>query len=80
MAVVKLFSRIVAPDLEDTTTYGITSDPWTQLALMLSALVHDVDHPGVRSVHLPHTMHEKVAKNLEYSSERCDKTRTAVVG
>jgi len=28
-------------------TYGITSDPLTQFALLLSALIHDVDHLGV---------------------------------
>ena len=28
-------------------TYGITSDPLTQFAVILSALIHDVDHRGV---------------------------------
>eukprot|EP00934_Nitzschia_sp_Nitz4_P002003 Nitzschia sp. Nitz4//scaffold23_size168460//26387//30285//NITZ4_002207-RA/size168460-snap-gene-0.151-mRNA-1//-1//CDS//3329543599//2003//frame0 len=57
MSVVKLFSRIIAPDVEHVGatnekslhdhTYGITSDPLTQFAVIISALVHDADHPGV---------------------------------
>ncbi len=55
MSVVKLLSRIVAPDSDvvhtDSTlhdyTYGITSDPLTQFACVVSALIHDVDHSGV---------------------------------
>jgi len=61
MSVLKLLSRIVAPDLnfkheghvENTAkdlhdhTYGITSDPLTQFAVVLAALIHDVDHTGV---------------------------------
>merc|ERR1712154_375756 len=33
-------------------TYGITSDPLTQFACVFSALIHDVDHPGVPNVQL----------------------------
>ena len=57
MSVSKLLSRIVAPDIDSDTgnvdlnlhdhTYGITSDPLTQFAVMLSALIHDVDHVGI---------------------------------
>ena len=52
MSVTKLLSRIVAPDNEQVTeseatlhdhTYGITSDPLTQFAVVLSALIHDAD-------------------------------------
>jgi class 3 adenylate cyclase len=68
MSVIKLMSRIVAPsDLLQKTetqkkskvaatlhdhTYGITSDPLTQLACAMSALIHDVDHTGVPNTQL----------------------------
>jgi len=70
MSVVKLLSRIVAPDdvlmaeaeqdhddheihqtLHDHT-FGITSDPLTQFAVVLSALIHDVDHTGAPNAQL----------------------------
>ncbi|KAL7562125.1 hypothetical protein ACA910_019867 [Epithemia clementina (nom. ined.)] len=68
MSVVKLMSRIIAPSdqviqeagetkgaYESTLhdhTYGITSDPLTQFACVFSALIHDVDHPGVPNTQL----------------------------
>lgn len=59
MSVSKLLSRIVAPDVPEDAgdedmdhalhdyTYGITSDPLTHFAVVLAALIHDVDHRGV---------------------------------
>ncbi|CAB9515672.1 Receptor-type guanylate cyclase gcy [Seminavis robusta] len=64
MSVSKLLSRIVAhsSDRIDTGkcvasslhdhTYGITSDPLTQFACILSALIHDADHVGVPNTQL----------------------------
>jgi hypothetical protein len=59
MSVNKLLSRINAPDLDEYTakeihdhTYGITSDPITCFACMVSALIHDVDHSGVPNAQL----------------------------
>lgn len=49
----KLLSRIVAMKHIDEVeklhdhTYGITSDPLTQFAVVFSSLIHDVDHRGV---------------------------------
>jgi hypothetical protein len=43
--------RLAASTLHDHT-YGITSDPLTQFACVFSALVHDVDHPGVPNTQL----------------------------
>jgi class 3 adenylate cyclase len=62
MSVSKLLSRIVAADVTPEQreqgqgvilsdmhdrTYGITSDPVVQFAVVFSALIHDVDHRGL---------------------------------
>jgi 3'5'-cyclic nucleotide phosphodiesterase len=67
MSVSKLLSRIVAPsdvlDYMNGTqpqiaaslhdyTFGITSDPLTQFAVVFSALIHDCDHSGVPNAQL----------------------------
>lgn len=33
-------------------TYGITSDPLTHFACLFSALIHDVDHPGISNAQM----------------------------
>jgi len=46
----KLLSRIVQVDsMEDLSghSYGITNDPLTQFTVVLSAVIHDCDHPGI---------------------------------
>jgi len=34
------------------STYGLTSDPLAQIAIVFSSLIHDVDHPGVSNQQL----------------------------
>ena len=48
-------------DLHDHT-YGITSDPLTQFAVVLSALIHDVDHRGIPNTILIKEEPEMAAK------------------
>ncbi|CAB9520029.1 Receptor-type guanylate cyclase gcy [Seminavis robusta] len=62
-SVLKLLSRIVAAELDDSGsadgalhdhTYGITSEPMMQFACAFSSLIHDVDHTGVGNAQLIH--------------------------
>lgn len=47
----KLSSQDFASDLHNYT-YGITSDPLTQFAIVFAALIHDVDHWGISNAQL----------------------------
>lgn len=76
MSVVKLLSRIVAPgseaDVNDNamelhkSTFGIASDPLAQFTIALSALIHDVDHPGVPNAQL---LNENAALSGRYKKQ-----------
>eukprot|EP00980_Cylindrotheca_fusiformis_P001232 scaffold331_cov117-Cylindrotheca_fusiformis.AAC.10 len=62
MSVVKLLSRILSPRIDfdgendasklHDKTYGIATDALTQFTVVLAALIHDVDHPGVSNAQL----------------------------
>eukprot|EP00934_Nitzschia_sp_Nitz4_P002211 Nitzschia sp. Nitz4//scaffold363_size14950//383//8108//NITZ4_008904-RA/size14950-snap-gene-0.0-mRNA-1//1//CDS//3329549257//2211//frame0 len=81
MSVTKLLSRVVSPEVrlgEDNAnyvasneelhayTYGITSDPLAQFAVVFSALIHDADHPGVPNTVL---VKERAPNALCYRSQ-----------
>ena len=59
--------KSIASKLHDHT-YGITSDPLTQFAVVLAALIHDVDHPGVPNTQLVKEETE-MAKRYKNKSE-----------
>ncbi|CAB9525101.1 Receptor-type guanylate cyclase gcy [Seminavis robusta] len=61
----KAFMKSVASKLHDNT-YGITSDPLTQFAVVLSALIHDVDHLGVPNTQL---VTEETATAIRYKGK-----------
>ncbi|KAL3937632.1 MAG: hypothetical protein SGBAC_007306, partial [Bacillariaceae sp.] len=84
-SVTKLLSRIVkvgegnllgsqtSVDLVDLAghSYGITSDPLTQCAVVFSAIIHDVDHPGVPNSQLvkENTRNAKIYKNKSVAEQ-----------
>jgi hypothetical protein len=64
-------SRIVSPAKSGSSydaselhkqTFGLVSDPLAQFAVVLSALIHDVDHSGVPNAQLVRENHELAAK------------------
>eukprot|EP00934_Nitzschia_sp_Nitz4_P000060 Nitzschia sp. Nitz4//scaffold32_size149145//116844//124363//NITZ4_002897-RA/size149145-snap-gene-0.11-mRNA-1//1//CDS//3329548123//60//frame0 len=79
-SVAKLLSRIVTSDTTHQTTgandmdtidlaghsYGITSDPLTQFTVVLSAVLHDVDHQGIPNAQL---IKEDVAIATKYKGK-----------
>jgi hypothetical protein len=69
-------ARIIAPSDLDRAyeikslgadkTYGITSDPLTQFSCVFSAVIHDVDHPGVPNTTL---VEEKTPLATKYNNK-----------
>jgi hypothetical protein len=47
-------------------TYGITSDPLTQFSCVFSAVIHDIDHPGVPNATL---VEEKTPLATKYNNK-----------
>ncbi|KAL3937168.1 MAG: hypothetical protein SGBAC_007652 [Bacillariaceae sp.] len=52
-------------------SYGITSDPLTQFAVVFSAIIHDIDHPGVPNSQLvkEHTRNAQIYKNKSVAEQ-----------
>jgi 3'5'-cyclic nucleotide phosphodiesterase len=94
MSVQKLLTRIVKPsellsqtgkqaktavELHDHT-FGITSDPLCQFAVVLSALIHDAGHPGVANSVLVEEVDPMAIKyNCQSVAEQNSGKRTTIV-
>ncbi|KAL3937629.1 MAG: hypothetical protein SGBAC_007303 [Bacillariaceae sp.] len=52
-------------------SYGITSDPFTQFAVIFSAVIHDADHPGVSNAQLvkEKTRNAQIYKNKSVAEQ-----------
>ena len=52
-------------------SYGITSDPLTQFAVIFSAIIHDADHPGVPNTQLvkENTKNARMYKNKSVAEQ-----------
>ncbi|CAB9521809.1 Receptor-type guanylate cyclase gcy [Seminavis robusta] len=58
-------------------TYGITSDPLTHFACVFSALIHDVDHPGVPNSQL---IKENKTVALKYQNRSVAEQKSLDIG
>jgi 3'5'-cyclic nucleotide phosphodiesterase len=69
MSTVKLLDRIAASDSDDNLNVvdGIARDPLVRLAIVFSALIHDVDHPGVGNATLV-SEHSQLAQKYDGKS------------
>lgn len=58
MAVDKFLKRIISPNMDGDIktlheyTHGLTSDPLLLMGIVLSAVIHDVDHAGISNMQL----------------------------
>jgi 3'5'-cyclic nucleotide phosphodiesterase len=68
MSAQKLLGRIVRPaeGCVSETAYGIASDALSQFAIIFSALIHDVDHPGVSNAQL---VKERLPVAIKYDNK-----------
>jgi 3'5'-cyclic nucleotide phosphodiesterase/Adenylate and Guanylate cyclase catalytic domain len=68
MATKKLLLRVIKPieTSASATSYGLTTDPLVHFGILMSALIHDVDHPGVSNGQL---VKEKDEMAIRYNNQ-----------
>jgi 3'5'-cyclic nucleotide phosphodiesterase/Adenylate and Guanylate cyclase catalytic domain len=81
MSVTKILSRAVAPEQDQAQsrsyTAGILAEPLTQFALVFSAIIHDVAHPGVPNSRL---IEEGTPLAVKYSNKSVAENFSIEVG